>query len=153
MKNNFQISLKGLDLIKELEGLKLINYLCSANKDTIGYGHKLKENINCTITIEEAERLLKKDISLIELYLNNVIKYGILNQNKFDVLCSLIFNWGVKNFGNSKGLKELNKKNYKQAEIEFFSKEYGVVNINKKFCNGLYLRRQKELKLWNNKND
>lgn len=145
------ISEEGLKLIKTCEGFEPIPYKCPAGKITIGYGHVLKESdyYEKPITKEQGDKLLKKDLKLIELYINNTVK-ALLTQGQFDALCSLIYNWGIGNFGNSKGFEFLQKNNYEQAAEEFFSKEKGVVNINGKFSIGLYKRRCKEFYLWNN---
>jgi GH24 family phage-related lysozyme (muramidase) len=63
----------------------------------------------------------------------------------------LVYNWGCFKFGKSNGLTLLNQRKFDMAADEFFSKEKGVVNIKGIFCNGLYRRRQAELKLWNRK--
>lgn len=89
---------------------------------TIGYGHALKD-INGkwlkgvegykrlteiypdfeTITEEEAEELLSKDLLFYEKSLNKLELD--LNQNQFDALISLCFNIGIGNFKNSSLLK------------------------------------------------
>lgn len=143
------ISQKGIDLIKKFEKLALTSYKCSAGKDTIGYGHVLNDNKNIPKSIkkETAEHLFNHDIIVFEAYLKSVVKVK-LTQGMYDALVSLIFNWGCGKFGRSKGLQMLNKKKLTNAAIEFFSKEKGVVNVNGKFSNGLYRRRQAELVLW-----
>ena len=146
-----EISQKGIDLIKEFEGFSAVPYKCPAGKDTIGYGHsftplgQVKE-----ITREEAEELLRRDLTRIEAYIDSVVKLD-LAQGQLDALCSLIYNWGCGSFGKSKGLQELNKGNYSKAANEFFSKDHGIVNIKNKFSAGLNKRRQAELELWNAK--
>lgn len=143
------ISKKGIDLIKSFEGLSLESYKCSAGKTTIGYGHVLNDiNIPKSISKEIAETLFNHDIIRFEAYLKSVVKIK-LTQGMYDALVSLVFNWGCGKFGRSKGLQMLNKKKLINAAIEFFSKEKGVVNVNGKFSNGLYRRRQAELRLWN----
>ena len=143
------ISKKGIDLIKEFEGLSLQPYKCPAGKLTVGYGHVLKPtDTPQEITKEIAETLLNHDIIKFEAYLKSVVDIK-LTQGMYDALVSLIFNWGCGQFGRSKGLQMLNKRKLTNAAIEFFSKEKGVVNVNGKFSNGLYRRRQAELRLWN----
>lgn len=143
-----QISQKGINLIKEFEGFRPTPYKCPAGKNTIGYGHVIINPSPITkVTEEAAHNLLKNDLLKIEYYLKNIIKVE-LSKGQFDALSSLIYNWGFRNFGNSKGLKALNEANYSKAAIEFFSKEKGVVNIKGKFSKGLYRRRQAELELW-----
>ena len=116
---------------------------------TIGYGHVIEANPFLTrVTREGAEFILWQEVKRVDKYLNRVIKVK-LTQGQFDSLCSLVFNWGVGNFSKSKGLEKLNNKEYKNASVEFFSKEKGVVNIEGKFSTGLYKRRQAELEMWN----
>ena len=148
-----QTSLQGIKLIKEFEGFSPISYNCPAGKKTIGYGHSIESMPFLTSVSEvEAEIILRKELDRIDVYLKSVIKQDIvLTQGMFDALSSLIFNWGFGNFGKSIGLKALNNKRYSTVDIEFFSKSKGVVNINGKFSNGLYRRRQAELRLWNDK--
>jgi len=143
------ISKKGISLIKEFEGFSPVPYICPAGKTTIGYGHVINSSSPILkITEEAASVLLQNDLVKFECYLKSFVKV-YLSQGEFDALCSLIYNWGTGNFGNSQGLKYLNEGNYDEAAIEFFSKEKGVVNINGKFSEGLYKRRQAELELWN----
>lgn len=147
-----KISHKGIDLIKEFERFENNIYICSKGKRTIGYGHVLVgteiRNMQGPISKEHAEILLFKDIQIAEKTINSLVKVD-LTQGKFDALVSLVFNWGLDNFTHSRGLKKLNNNDYNEAAIEFFSKEKGVVFVNKKFFDGLYRRRQRELKLWN----
>ena len=96
----------------------------------------------------QAEILLRNDVKYTEEAINLLVKVN-LTQEQFDALVSLVYNWGVNNFKHSEGLKKLNQKKYEEAIKEFFSKEAGVVSINKNFSNGLYRRRQRELELWN----
>jgi lysozyme len=52
---------KGLDIIKEAEGLRLKAYLCPAKVWTIGFGHTkgVKEGDTCTIS--QADQWLRED--------------------------------------------------------------------------------------------
>ena len=139
------ISQKGIDFIKKYEGLELKPYKCPAGKWTIGYGHVTTPEKYSVITKEIAEQLLLEDIKIAE----NVIKSSVcvyLNQQQFDALVSLVYNVGNKAFLKSKGLDFLNKKDFKNTVIEFFSKEKGFVNIKGKQNQGLINRRQDE---WN----
>lgn len=150
---NQTISEEGIEVIKSYEGFVPTPYKCPAGKLTIGYGHVLKKNDyhKDPLTKEQGNKLLKEDLRIIELYINNSIKVP-LNQGQFDALCSLIYNWGIGNFGNSKGFKLLQEGEYTKASKEFFSKEKGVVNINGVFSNGLYARRREEMCLWQRTN-
>jgi lysozyme len=144
---------KGLDLIKQFEGFKDYVYMCPAGKPTIGYGHVIDQKLIALtkaaprMTREKAEQLLKNDVREAEIAINSSVKVNI-SQGQFDALVSLIYNWGAYNFKTSKGLRKLNAGDYKEAAIEFFSKEKGIVNIDGKFSKGLYNRRQAELELY-----
>ena len=89
-----EISQKGLDLIKEFEGLSLKPYKCVAGVWTIGYGHTkgVSENTSA-ITEQQAEQLLRDDIRYFERLVNdkNYVPQR-LNQNQFDALVSFAFN-------------------------------------------------------------
>jgi len=145
-----RVSLKVINLVKKFEGFSPVPYICPAGKNTIGYGHVIEKKPFLThITEADADLILRKELQRIEVYLNSVIKPDVkVTQGMFDALCSLVFNWGCGNFGQSQGLKRLNNKRYQLAAQEFFSKSKGVVNIAGKFSKGLYRRRQAELRLW-----
>ena len=144
---------KGLDIIKQFEGFKDYVYMCPAGLPTIGYGHVIdSKSVALTkaaprITREKAEQLLKNDVKEAENAINSSVKVNI-SQGQFDALVSLIYNWGAYNFKISLGLRKLNAGDYGGAADEFFSKVRGIVNIDSKFSNGLYRRRQAELELW-----
>ncbi len=147
-----QFSQEAIDLVKEYEGFRAKPYKCLAGQNTIGYGHRLSHSIKpcMRITEEEALTLLRHDLIAFSSYINQKVKVA-LNQCQYDALCSLVYNWGCFKFGKSNGLTLLNQRKFDMAADEFFSKEKGVVNIKGIFCNGLYRRRQAELKLWNRK--
>lgn len=134
-------SQRGIDFIKEAEGLGLKAYPCSVGKLTIGYGHVLRkgESYPNGITKDKAEKLLQSDIKEAENTINRYVTVK-LNQRQYDSLVSLVFNWGSGNFRKSKGLKKLNSGDYAGALKEFSE----VTN------NGLLKeRREKEAEMWN----
>lgn len=141
-----------VDLIKQYEGFKAKPYKCPAGHDTIGYGHRLIQPLKAkhTMTEDEASLLLRQDLFAISSYINQKVRIA-LKQCQHDALCSLVYNWGCFKFGRSQGLAFLNQNKLKSAADEFFSKDKGVVNIRGSFCNGLFKRRQAELKLWSRK--
>lgn len=90
-----KISQAGLDLIKSFEGLRLEPYYCSSQVLTIGYGSTgahVKHGMK--ITEQQAEDLLRKDVSRFEDGVNGLINIP-LTQNQFDALVSFAFNCGV----------------------------------------------------------
>ncbi|RTK93605.1 MAG: lysozyme [Neisseriaceae bacterium] len=89
-----KISQKGIEHIKQVEGLKLTKYVCSAGKNTIGIGHVIQPNENyTTITVEKAEELFKHDIENVENWLNKNASW--CSQHEFDALCSFLFQYGT----------------------------------------------------------
>jgi GH24 family phage-related lysozyme (muramidase) len=135
--------------IEKYEGFSSRPYEDVNGKKVIGYGHTLKhQEKNSPINKPQAEMLLLKDIENIRIFIKNNVDVFVSSGQK-EALVSLIYNWGRGNFLKSKGFMCLNKSNYDQAAIEFFSKEHGVVYVSKQFSQGLYDRRQAELKLWN----
>jgi lysozyme len=135
-------SQKGLDLIKKFEGFSDKEYICPAGKPTIGYGHVIlpNEHFSSSITKEEAEILLKKDLQPREKSLNILVKVNI-NQNQFDALMSLIYNIGVANFKQSTLLKFINDRLFDKVPDQFRRWKY----INKVVSKGLLKRREEEL--------
>ena len=57
-----KLSQNGVNLIKNFEGYREKAYKCSAGKLTIGYGHTDGVYEDQTITKEQAENFLKKDV-------------------------------------------------------------------------------------------
>lgn len=98
-----KISQVGIDLIKRFEGCKLKAYKPVATEQhwTIGYGHygpDVKQGM--TITLAQAEDMLKKDLPRYEAYVNNKAYVPLtdqLTQNQFDVLVSFTYNCGQGN--------------------------------------------------------
>ena len=83
------------ELIKE-EGLSLETYDDGYGNLTIGVGHLLKEPME-PITLEQAGRLLKKDIMIaIEECVKNIPFYPELDEVRQYVLISMMFNMGWK---------------------------------------------------------
>jgi lysozyme len=95
------------------------------------------------ITIEDAERLLQKDLELFEYKLNS-LKLA-LNQNQFDALISFIYNIGFSAFNKSTMLTCLKKGKFKEAGMQFSRWIYAANRV----LNGLVRRREEESKLFN----
>ena len=152
-----KISAKGLDIIKEHEGLRLNAYKDIVGVWTIGYGHTSTTYPGHVITKTEAEQLLLDDVSWAENAVNKYLKHVRLNQNQFDALVSLVFNVGAPAIftvkysnGYEKGSSLYNLiilGNFEKAAERFkdFSKAGG------QFIQGLYNRRLKEAALFSEK--
>lgn len=143
------ISNKGVKLITQFEGLKLVAYLDSAGIWTIGYGTivypsgiKVKKGDKCTI--KQAEEYFTHDLERFEDAVDDLVKSNI-NQNQYDSLVSLAYNIGIGAFSNSTLLKKVNKNpNDKSIASEFLKWDKVTVNGVKKSISGLTYRRQKE---------
>lgn len=145
-----KIDKRGLDLIKEFEGLSLKPYLCSAKVPTIGYGSTFYESgakVQMTdkpITKERAEDLLEIVANRFATRVFSMLKKPV-TQNQFNALVSFAFNVGTTALQNSTLLKLVNN-NPNDANI---SKEF--LRWNKaggKVVQGLTNRRVKESALY-----
>lgn len=92
------ISEKGLKIIKSFEGCRLTSYKCPAGVITVGYGHtgsyKGKPlRLGMSITQQEAEELLKQDLTRYENYVNSLNR--VFNQHEFDAMVSFCYNCGL----------------------------------------------------------
>jgi lysozyme len=136
---------KGINLIKEFEGLRLNAYLCPANIWTIGYGitqingNSIQEGDN--ISEEEAETLLIYEIQRFEAIVLNRLEVPV-NQNQFDALVSHTFNTGGSDI-----LFELINNNAPHEEIrQWMMSSY--ITANGVTLNGLIKRRKIEAELF-----
>ena len=138
-----KVSRKGIDLIKGFENFspKACKCLPTEKHYTIGYGHygaDVKENQ--TMTKEQAEKLLQKDLEKFEQKVNKYNNVYNFNQNQFDALVSFCYNVGNIDTLTAKGtrtIKEISEK------ILAYNKSGGKV------INGLTNRRKKEQELFN----
>lgn len=111
-------STKGRNFIRQREGIVLHTYLDSVGVPTIGCGHTAAAGPpfptpGLTITAQEADDILAKDLVLYERAINNALKITV-TQNEFDALVSICFNVGPK-FANSSCIKYLNQGDRKAA--------------------------------------
>lgn len=89
---------KGIKLIKEFEGCKLVVYLDPIGVPTVGIGHTkglTKAMVGKRITQAEADIYLRVDLQTAEKAVDK-LNLG-LNQNQFDALVSFTFNCGTGN--------------------------------------------------------
>lgn len=96
-------SQRGINQIKQHEGLRLEAYRCPAGVFTIGYGHTAGVRRGDVIDERRAEQLLADDLKRFEAVVNRECP-GI-NQNQFDALVSFTFNLGETNLRKSTLLK------------------------------------------------
>lgn len=139
---------KGLNLIKQAEGLRLKAYKCPADVWTIGYGHTRTAKEGMTITSDQADALLREDLKDAERCINNT---GLnFTQNQFDALVSFVFNLGCGAFMKSTLLNKIRlNESSEQIKAEFRRWVYSAGKI----LPGLVNRREKEIDLYFQNND
>lgn len=113
-----RLSQRGLDAIKEHEGLRLRAYDDGVGVLTIGYGHTAGVRAGDQITAEQAEQFLREDVQIFEKTVHDAVHVSI-SQAQFDALVSLVFNIGAGAFRRSTLLAKLNAGDYSGAAQEF----------------------------------
>ena len=135
-----KISQKGIDMIKEFEGLKLTCYKCAAGVKTIGYGHTGSDvYYGMKITEADAESLLLSDLARFERHVNSYDKCYGWTQNEFDAMVSFSMN-----VGNIDGLTY----NGIRSKAMIADKMLSYCKAGGKKVAGLVTRRQKERELF-----
>lgn len=134
-----------LEIIKKYEGYSSKAYKCPVGVWTVGYGHTGYDvTESTTITMEEAELLLKKEVENLQ----GQILFLLDNKatvNELDALTSLVYNVGLGAFKKSRLLKRINLKD----NGELISKEWIEFNkVNGKVVKGLLRRRAEEICLY-----
>jgi lysozyme len=114
-----QYSKAGLQLTESFEACKLTAYQDVKGIWTIGWGHTGPDvHPGLTITQEQAEQLLAKDVNWANNVVNGLV-HASLTQGEHDALVDFVFNVGAGNFAHSTMLKELNGGNMVMAALEF----------------------------------
>lgn len=145
-----KLSQKGLDLIKQFEGLSLTPYLCPANIVTIGYGNTYYPNGNKVkltdpaITQIVAESFLKHSLSTYEKAVDSFCRDDI-SQSQFDALVSFAYNLGTGALQKSTLIKKVNA-NPKDLTIKDEFLKWN--KANGRVLAGLTKRRQAEANLY-----
>lgn len=142
-----KISNKGIDLIKSFEkfSAKAYKALKTEKYYTIGYGHYGRDVApSDTITLAEAENLLKYDIQTFEVPINELNIE--LEQHQYDALVSLVYNIGSDAFRKSTLRKKLLAKDFESAPMEFSKWVYSSGN----YIQALHDRRMVEKQIFKN---
>ena len=134
-------SQRGINLIKQFEGVRLTAYKCPAGVYTIGYGHTRGVKRGMKITEEEASAYLTADLLNSERAVERYDSVYHWNQNEFDALVSFTFNCGATNL---RALLRNGKRNRSQiaATLPLYRKAGGKV------LKGLERRRAAEKALF-----
>lgn len=140
---------ESINLIKSWEGLRLAAYKDPVGIWTIGYGHTNAAGSpsvvdGMTITKEEAERILQKDLAQYVGAVKTAVKVP-LNENQLGALSSWCYNIGPGAMRGSTLIKKLNTGDYAAVPSEL--RKWNKVGGDK--LQGLVNRREAEIKLWN----
>lgn len=135
----------GLELIQHFEGFVATAYKCPAGVLTIGYGSTgphVKRGM--TITQDEAEELLLRDIARFEKAVDAATYDVSTTDNQFAALVSLAFNIGIGAFSKSTVLRKHRYGETKGAADAFlmWTKAAG------RTLSGLVRRREAERRLY-----
>jgi lysozyme len=145
MLKPLKISPKGVNLIKNFEGLRLQSYLCVGNVWSIGWGtteiNGVKVKERDVINLDYAEQLLLFDIKRFEELVNRRINI-CLTQNQFDALVCHSYNTG----GSDTLFDLINSGSSNKKIREWFEGTY--ISANGKVLKGLIDRRKKEANLF-----
>lgn len=131
---------KGIALIKQFEGCKLVVYLDPIGIPTVGVGHTkglTKGMVGKRISQAEADNFLRQDLVVAEKAVS-AIKQPF-NQNQFDALVSFTFNCGtgsLKTLCNGRNITQIGEK------LTLYNK------AGRKVLAGLTKRRKAEKQLY-----
>ncbi len=152
------ISQKGLSLICSFEGFKAFPYQDAKGVWTIGYGTTVYPNgykvtyTDMALSEQQAVDCMKyhieaRVIPVIEKNLpNRANKYGKLEQNQVDAICSFIYNVGAKAFEGSTLLKDIKAGATQEAITAGFMM---WVKSGGMLLKGLVARRKAEAEYYN----
>ncbi len=133
----------GLQLIKDVEGLRLQAYQDTGGVWTIGVGHTGPEVVKGKVITEaEADRLLLQDVREAEEIVARL--FPVTTQPQFDALVSFTFNLGEDQVAPSTLRKLHNAGDYAGAAAQFARWKFD----NGKEVAGLVTRRRKEAALY-----
>lgn len=145
---------KGLALLREFEGCKLLAYKDGGGVWTIGFGHTEGVKRGDNITQEQAEQILKLDLESRERRLTALLEGTPTSQEQFSALLCLVFNIG---FGDPNHkpkpiaglLTSTVLKRHRLGNHTGAAKAFGMwIRDNGKIVNGLIRRRAAEAKLY-----
>lgn len=136
-----EINDKGLALLKQFEGRRLVAYQDQGGVWTIGYGCTGPDVVKgLSITAEEAEKRLHEKL-LGFYHLDDYISEHV-NDNQYSALICLAYNIGLRAIKMSTLLRCINNNTSPDKEWLKWNHVNGIVNA------GLTRRRQAELELY-----
>lgn len=154
IKKPYTISQVGIDLIKKWEGCKLKAYKDTGGVWTIGYGTIADVKEGMTITLDQAEKVLKSYLLKQDATLNKLLEgVDLLSQEQFDAISSLVYNIGITQFSTSTLLANLKQTDWPKAANQLIRRDskgvyHGWIYDNGKKIEGLINRRKAEKELF-----
>ncbi|TNE36768.1 MAG: hypothetical protein EP347_10100 [Alphaproteobacteria bacterium] len=136
-----------IDIIKASQELRLEAYETRAGDVLIGYGHTRTATKGMTITADEADMLLRRDLRAIEQEVADQLTLSV-NENEFSAMVCLAHNIGKSAFANSAVLKETNADNRRAAADAFLVWNKIQINGDVVELEELNQRRQAERALY-----
>ncbi len=140
-----QLSSNALHLLKQWETCKLEAYQDVGGVWTIGWGSIQGVFPGTTISQQQADQRLAKDVQEKCAAVSTLVKVP-LTQNQFDALLIFTYNLGEGTLSRSTLLKLVNKKDFSGAAAEFLKWNH----VDGKEVAGLTRRRQAEKELFCN---
>ncbi len=137
----------GRNFIKAKEALRLDAYQDEANVWTIGWGHTATAKPGMTITEEQAEALLSRDLAVVERAIERLFAVP-LTDHQHAAIGSWMFNVGIGGAESSTLRKHLNAGRYDDVPEQLARWKYTTVGGHKVVSKGLVNRRAAEADLW-----
>jgi lysozyme len=146
------------ELVKRWEGLEkrvwdqgrlwIAPYFCPAGYPTIGYGHLLKSIHHPRITVEQAEALLEKDLTVALAGLLSVSpRLWYATDGQVSALLDFVFNLGITRYKASTLKKRVDAGNWAGAQVELRKWVWAGSGTRRRKLQGLIARREAEIKL------
>lgn len=139
------VSDRGIEVIKQHEGLRLKAYLDPVGVWTIGWGHTRRVKPGQHISLEQAQEFFALDLSDAAACVIANVRVE-LTQGQFDALVSFVFNLGCGALRRSTLLKHLNNGQHPLAAKEFTRWNKGGGRV----LRGLTRRREDEQMMFRN---
>lgn len=113
------------DLVTKYEGLRLKPYRDTVGKLTIGVGRNIED---IGVSMPEAMFMLSNDLARVQQEcLDNFTWLKSLNQARQDVICSMVFNMGLRGFNEFKELvAALKNQDYEKAAEEMLNSKWST---------------------------
>lgn len=145
--NNYRISDRGLDLIKEFTRYSRYPYPHPCGLDAIGFEHIIRPADKDLHRVDalQATELLREDVRTYEIYVNSAVRI-VLEQHEFDALVSLVSDVGILDFERSPVRTRLNDGDRWMA-IKALS-NWGASGIYRQPSNAERRRREATLFFW-----